>query len=221
MNKYHVIAITLLVSFAVLSSLVVIVKGSSSAAITQADYNAFLSLNNSHIPSLNEFMILLTQYGREVFWIATIILIFLFGGWTGKKTAVVMAISMLVLIPIGSVAKDVIARARPIIPTSDIILASDTDRSFPSGHSVIVSAGAAVALALFRNTGKKLAISIGLAVEAALVCISRVYVGGHYPTDVLGGILLGAGVSFIFVGFVINIEKMMEPIVKILKIRKS
>lgn len=201
-------------------SSLVIVNGFSSA-ITQADYDAFLSLNNSHIPSLNEFMILLTQYGREVFWIATIILIFLFGGWTGKKTAAVMAISMLVLIPIGSVAKDVIARARPIIPTSDIILASDTDRSFPSGHSVIVSAGAAVALALFRNTGKKLAISIGLAVEAAFVCISRVYVGGHYPTDVLGGILLGAGVSFIFVGFVINIEKMMEPIVKILKVKRS
>jgi membrane-associated phospholipid phosphatase len=196
----------------------VIVKGSP---ITEADYNAFLSINNSHSPSLNGFMIILTQYGREVFWIATIILLFLFGGWAGKKTAVIMAISMLVLIAIGSIAKDVIGRERPIIPVSDNILASDKDNSFPSGHATIVSAGAAVALTLFRDTRRKLAISIGLAVEALLVCISRVYVGGHYPTDVIGGILLGVGVSFIFVGIVFKIEQMMLPIVKILKIKKS
>jgi membrane-associated phospholipid phosphatase len=166
-------------------------------------------------------MIILTQYGREVFWIATIILLFLFGGWAGKKTAVIMAISMLVLIAIGSIAKDVIGRERPIIPVSDNILASDKDNSFPSGHATIVSAGAAVALTLFRDTRRKLAISIGLTVEALLVCISRIYVGGHYPTDVIGGILLGVGVSFIFVGIVFKIEQMMLPIVKILKIKKS
>ena len=78
-------------------------------------------------------------------------------------------------------------------------MAADTDYSYPSGHAVIVSAGAAVLLALFRNTQRKLAMSIGLTVEAALVCVSRVYVGGHYPLDVIGGILLGAGVAFIFV----------------------
>lgn len=53
--------------------------------------------------------------------------------------------------------------------------------------------------------------------EAALVCISRVYVRGHYPLDVVGGILLGVGVSFIFVGIVKRIESLIMPIVKILK----
>ncbi len=217
MNKYHLVAIILLASFVILAALVSI----KDSPITAGDKAAFLSINNSHTPSFNGFMILLSQYGREVFWIATIILLFIFGGWSGKKTAVVMAISMLVLIAIGTIAKDVIARERPIIPQSDFLLASDKEGSFPSGHATIVSAGAAVALALFRNTNRKLAVSIGLTVEALLVCISRVYVGGHYPTDVIGGVLLGVGVSFIFVGIAFQIEKMMLPIAKVLKLKSS
>lgn len=216
MNKYHLIAIILIVSFVILAALVSV----RDSPIAAGDRAAFLSINNSHSPSLNGLMILLSQYGREVFWIVTIILLFIFGGWTGKKTALVMTISMLVLIPIGTMAKDVIARERPIAPQSDFLLTSDKEGSFPSGHATIVSAGAAVALALFRNTRRKLAISIGLAVEALLVCISRVYVGGHYPSDVLGGILLGAGVSFIFVGIVVKIENMMLPVAKALKIKR-
>ncbi len=210
------VSVILLASFIVLAAIVSL----KDSPISAADKAAFLAINNSHSQSLNEFMILLSQYGREVFWIITIILLFIFGGWSGKKTAVVMAISMLVLIPIGSIAKDVIARERPVVPQSDFLIASDKESSFPSGHATIVSAGAAVALALFRSSGRKIAISIGLATEAMLVCISRVYVGGHYPTDVLGGILLGVGVSFIFTGIVFHIEKLLIPVAKILGLKK-
>ena len=99
----------------------------------------------------------------------------------------------------------------------DFLIAADKDYGFPSGEALIVSAGAAVVLALYRNTPRRRAISILLATEAALVCISRVYVGGHYPLDVVGGILLGVGVSFIFVGIEKRIESLMMPIAKILK----
>ena len=67
---------------------------------------------------------------------------------------------------------------------------------------------------LFINTLRKLGISIALAVEAALVCISRVYVGGHYPLDVVGGILLGVGVALIFVGVDKSIEALITPLRK-------
>lgn len=217
LNKYHLIAVLLIISFVILAA---IVSVKDSNPIFPGDRAAFLSINNSHLPLINGFMIMLTQYGREAFWIVTAILLFAFGGWSGKKAAVVMAISVLVLIPIGTIAKDVIARDRPVVPQSDFLLTSDKEGSFPSGHATIVSAGAAVALALFKDTSKKLAVSIGLTAEALLVCISRVYVGGHYPSDVLGGILLGVGVSFIFVGIVVKIEKAMLPIAKALKIKK-
>jgi undecaprenyl-diphosphatase len=191
---------------------------SANSTIAKSDSIAFLDVNSSHYyPALTILMIWLTQIGREVFWAIAIISLFIFGGWTGKKTAVVIAISMLVLIPLGVLAKDIVARPRPVIPKSDFLIAADKEYAFPSGHALIVSAGAAGALLLFRDTPRKLVISIILSIEAALVCISRVYVGGHYPLDVVGGILLGVGVSLIFVGIEKRIESLMIPIKNILK----
>ncbi len=75
---------------------------------------------------------------------------------------------------------------------------------------------ATVALLVFNNTPRKLVVSLALTLEAALVCISRVYVGGHYPLDVVGGILLGVGVALIFVG----VDKSIEALI-IMPLRKK
>jgi membrane-associated phospholipid phosphatase len=189
----------------------------NNSPIDKVDSSAFLNINNSHYQALNKVMIWLTNYGREIFWPVAIILLFVFGGWTGKKTAVIIAISMLVLVPLGELAKDIVARPRPVIPASDFLISADKEYAFPSGHAVIVSAGAAGALMLFRGTPRRDAVSAILVIEAALVCISRVYVGGHYPLDVIGGILLGVGVSLIFVGVQKQIESLMKPIMNIVK----
>ena len=221
MKKYFVVSAVILALFVILSILVspkIKFNGGSNnsypSPIIRADSIAFLDVNNSHSKILNQLMILLTNYGREVFWPIAIILLFVFGGWTGKKTAIVIAISMIVLLPMGAIAKESIARPRPIIPKSDYLIAADSEFAYPSGHALIVSAGATVALLLFNNTPRKLVISIALAIEAALVCISRVYVGGHYPLDVVGGILLGVGVALIFVGVDKSIEALITPLRK-------
>jgi undecaprenyl-diphosphatase len=219
LNKYFVASLFILALFVLIASLVSPrVIPSANSTIAKSDSIAFLDVNSSHYyPALTILMIWLTQFGREVFWPIAIISLFIFGGWTGKKTAVVIAITMLVLIPLGALAKDIVARPRPVIPKSDFLIAADKEYAFPSGHALIVSAGAAGALLLFRDTPRKLVISIILSIEAALVIISRVYVGGHYPLDVVGGILLGVGVSLIFVGIEKRIESLMIPIKNILK----
>ena len=181
------------------------------------DTSAFLKVNDSHVAFLNKIMVWLTEYGREAFWIMTIILLFVFGGMVGKKTAMVLVLAFIVLIPIGYAAKDLVQRERPPIPESDLIISKDSDYSYPSGHATIVSAGAAIALALFRDSKRKLAISLAWTAEAALVCISRVYVGGHYPLDVVGGILLGVGISFLFIGATKQVEKFTQSITRALR----
>jgi len=219
LNKYFTASVIILALFVLIAALVSPrVNPNANSPIAKSDSVAFLDFNNSHYYSaLDKLMIWLTEFGREAFWPLAIALLFFFGGWTGKKTAVVIAIAMLVLVPVGEFAKEIVARARPVIPKSDFLIAADKEYTFPSGHAVIVSAGAAGALLLFRNTPKEYTVSIILAIEAALVCISRVYVGAHYPLDVIGGILLGVGVSLIFVGIEKRIESVLISIKNILR----
>jgi membrane-associated phospholipid phosphatase len=162
-------------------------------------------------------MIFMTTFGRELVWAAAGILLFVFGGLAGRKVITVMAIVMLVLIPLGVFSKGVIGRPRPMIPQEDFLISPDKELAFPSGHALIVSAGAATLLALFRNTQKRLVISTALTVEAAIVCFSRVYVGGHYPLDVVGGILLGVAVAFLFVPTAIYVDKFLQVVSRALK----
>ena len=204
-NRYFYCSLVILSVFVVLCFLVSprLERGFLPAIhLYDYDYSLFLKINELHYsPFLNQFMIWMTLYGREVFWIVTIILMFAFGGKIGKKVAVIMVICMIILIPLGILSKEIVQRPRPLIPEEEVILSADAEYAFPSGHALIVSANAAVVIALFRFTRKQRIVSMILVFEAAIVCVSRIYVGAHYPLDVIGGILLGVGVSFILIGF--------------------
>lgn len=185
------------------------------------DTNVFLQVNKYHFALLDQFMVLVTQFGRELVWPITIVVLFIFGGDTGKKAAIIMALVMITLIPIGILSKEIVARPRPFIPNTEVILAADSQYAYPSGHSMIVAAGATVALAeLFRNSSARMkAVAIALALEASVVCFSRIYVGAHYPLDVIGGILLGGGMSLLFLSQDSRIEYLLIMIARPFKRR--
>lgn len=213
MNFFFLVSLIILSLF-VLLALAVSPKLEWNDSLVAKDNLLFLTVNNSHSGLvLNELMIWMTLYGREIVWIIIIIMFFVFGGWLGKKIAVIIGLSILVLTFLVPVIKNLIERPRPLVPQVDFLLAADKEYAFPSGHATIVAAGVAVVLALYRGSARRTLISVILSIEAALVCISRVYVGAHYPLDVIGGILLGIGVSFIFVGSIKSIEmNIMVPI---------
>ncbi|MDE1764106.1 MAG: phosphatase PAP2 family protein [Thaumarchaeota archaeon] len=194
--KYYIAGIVL---FAIFAALALFIEHDNS--LTKWDYSAFASINNPQGKIINEIMITFTKYGREVVWIATTALLFIFGGKEGRRAASLLVMAFIILIPLGTALKDEIDRPRPTpVSPDNMLVKADTDPSFPSGHALIVSAGAFIMLARF-NRGRQIIPSLILTVEAFLVIYSRVYVGDHYPLDVIGGTLVGTGVSSIVVGF--------------------
>lgn len=90
--------------------------------------------------------------------------------------------------------KVLVGRARPEWQLTENLI---TSKSFPSGHaSSVVALGAIVCvlvLMLVRRSGVRRAAYAGVAVVVVLVCLDRVLLGRHFPSDVVGGVLLGLG----------------------------
>lgn len=121
------------------------------------------------------------------FWIALGIVLLI-----PKKTRKVGLMALLAL-GLGALItnvtlKPLIARTRPFDLVEAIVPLVDRphDFSFPSGHTC---ASFACAWVYYRMLPKKY--GVPAVILAALIGVSRLYVGVHYPTDVLGGFLVG------------------------------
>jgi undecaprenyl-diphosphatase len=163
------------------------------------DVSMFRLINEKmNVPALDSFFSAVAIYGREYFWVPVVALMWILGSAfkneKAQKGALMLTIVFILTIIIGLTLKQVYYRPRPFLSLANVLVLvpKDFDSSFPSGHALIVAAGASIAFLFLRKK-----YSIPLVIEAALVCYSRVYVGVHYPTDVLAGIFLGVAISFI------------------------
>lgn len=136
---------------------------------------------------LTPIMIFITRLGDTGFIWILLGLALLFPKKT-RRGGFDMLICLLVAFIINDLMlKDWIARIRPyeVIEGLDILIAPETSFAFPSGHT---NSSFACAMALTLAFGKKGAWSYVLAV---LIALSRLYVGVHYPTDIIGGMIVG------------------------------
>jgi membrane-associated phospholipid phosphatase len=194
-----------LVAAALLSFLVFLLLAFAitySASFDGADFQAALWINGLNIgTALNSVLVAASLYGREYFWVAVVGIMFVLGDRRTRLLAVGLAALFLVGIVAGDLAKALVMRERIYTHIARTLagtpfgyvlrVSADTDFSFPSGHALIVSIGAFYTLATCRRRW----VAGFLTVEAAVVCFSRVYVGAHYPTDVVGGVALGAAIA--------------------------
>ena len=114
------------------------------------------------------------------------------------RLAAALAAATLLKVWLEAVAKMVVQRDRPAETLHDVILRGNSAAhglSFPSGHAMVIFAIAAVVAPYFKGWWNVLPW-----VLAAAVCLSRVYLGAHFPLDVVAGAGLG-----LFIGAVLNL----------------
>src|SRR3954451_20748735 len=133
-------------------------------------------------------------YGIVLFAVVLVIA-YLDGRHRADLTAVAgsvwAALAALVALGVGHIIGGAIDRARPYESMSNVHLLVDKtpDFSFPSDHATVAGAVAVGLLFANRRWG------IVAAVLAIFMAFTRVYVGAHYPGDVIAGLALGGLVA--------------------------
>ena len=158
---------------------------------------------------LNPIMSFISFLGdKGWFWIALALTMLFF-----KKTRVIgitMAVAMVFsLIFTNLILKPIVDRPRPWVYAFEhfgreieILIHKPHDASFPSGHTSI---SFAPAVAIFMRNKKYGSFALAL---ASLIGFSRLYFYIHYPTDVLGGLILGVAYgigAYFLTNFIIDL----------------
>ncbi len=139
----------------------------------------------------NDFFLFFSQYCAAI-WIICGLVLTLFRKTRKAGFILLIAIGITSLLN-NYVLKNIFDRARPFVSNEElkIIISKPSGTSFPSGHTSVSFAAAAVLLKANKKIG-----AVGLVV-ASIIAFSRIYFCVHYPSDILVGAVEGVIIALI------------------------
>ena len=157
--------------------------------ILRLDGQLLLTIQTLHQPWLNPVVCVYTRLGNAgLLWIVLSLAMLLWKP-TRKAGALALCAMALGLLVTNFTIKPLVERARPwlSLPLTPLVAEGDPN-SFPSGHTCAAFAAAMVWVRTLPQKRDRVIV----AVMAVLMGLSRLYVGVHYPTDVLAGAVIGS-----------------------------
>lgn len=189
MNTKHiwVILLTALLFFAVITILLVV----ENKQIQAFNHVIYAEIAKLHAPVWTTASIWLGELTRWYVYFA-VILILLYS----QRTRLNFGLPLAVALPVSSVTGPVLLKEIFAIERPDINqLVAEAGFGYPSGHSMnaAVFFGMCAVLVLRYSTNKELKIGFTVFAVAAILAVglSRIYLGVHTATDVIGGFLAG------------------------------
>ncbi|MCX7794837.1 MAG: glycosyltransferase family 39 protein, partial [Thermodesulfovibrionales bacterium] len=146
------------------------------------------------VPFLDDFMVFMSR-SAYIFYLLFVIIAILKDGKKAVLPFFLLIIAWILADGVGNIMKDIVERPRPfyIIEDARLLVGKGTSFSFPSNHAANYSAVATVLGYFFRY------LRLPSLIVVLVVCLSRVYVGVHYPSDVFGGAVIGVGIALLVI----------------------
>ena len=168
----------------------------------------FYFINNGlSNPFFDFLMPAITNFGSFIAMAIICVLMYIFGGENTRKVALIGLVALLLANVAVYLLKNIVAEPRPFIVLPNVIqLVSEPESyGFPSGHAASSFAVMMVIGLKYRLNfkGKSYKLLYPLLAFATLIAFSRVYIGVHYPLDVLFGAIVGilSAVLVIYIGW--------------------